>query len=231
MSCFRAVYWQQRSNLWDQELNERIHEHEKRFFVPNGTEFDPQVVKEALQQRPEQLGLFLRSGAAICSELPITTSQCEEGETVYLIEEQWLTDVTTWLIDDEPVSPPPSPTQYEGTDCPLLLGVDSTAFVVTSYQLAVLEAVFEFEDFDRQKLPQVQVSTGAGSKGGTAADLRPLSIWEVRLRTPDGLVTKRREVWVSTSLTMEQLRAQTKDWCCAGEKVDQTDYFGTLDWT
>ncbi|GAQ90217.1 hypothetical protein KFL_006140070 [Klebsormidium nitens] len=228
-----AVYWEQRSNLWDPELNKRIHQHEKRFEVPNGATFDPEVLRNKFLQRPQQLGLFLRGSAEICSDLPVTTSQSKDGECAFLVEEAWLKDLTDWLFKQPPCGPPPSPTTYEiKTTWPLLLGTEhSTAMVVTSYQLFVLATLLRFEDYDPQKLPRVPVSTGAGRKRGTVADLRPASIKEVRLRTAGGLLTTTQsKLWVSTNWTMEQLRAKTKEWCYKGLKVDQTDYFGTLDW-
>lgn len=59
------------------------------------------------------------------------------------------------------------------------------------------------------------VDVGAGKKGGTVVDLCPAHNLAVKHRTPhEQIRVIQQDVWVSTSWTMEQLRATSIE--CSG---------------
>lgn len=222
------MYWGDRPNLRDDVLHQRLSRSTAPFRAEPDA-FSPVAVQEKLLGQPEALRAFLCSSATFYSGLPVSVSQCAPSEFVFLVQEQWLEDTIAWLTLGGNGSPP-NATAYPRPHVPLRIFEKRTFVVITQSQLQILQAALNFGEVQQQSLVQLRVDVGAALKGGIVVDFRPALITVVGHRRGSGEVeVVKRDVWVLSSWTLEQLRCASLGWCC-GRKIDGTSNCATQNW-
>jgi hypothetical protein len=200
----------------------------KEPFHAHQSDYDPLVVKNELLLRPKALVTFFCSDATFYSGLSVSISRCTVSEDVFLIQRRWLDDTVAWLSYDC-LGPAPQPDHYPKPILPLPIGIEPTFIVATKAQLRFIQTVLGI-DINTAALVRNRVEVGAGKKEGTVADFRPARISVVEFIDQQQVAREvHRDVRLSTSLTMEQVRCMVLEWCL-GQPVDRTSYCATRNW-